>query len=787
MYHALKEAFLNPADEFSPVPFWFWNDELTEEELSRQIQDFHDKGISGFVIHPRKGLPRSIPYLSDRFMHFVRFAVEEAQRLHMHVVLYDEAMYPSGSAHGMVVQRNPEYASCCLRMEVLPEAASPKMDSGESLIALLAARRNEDSLTGIRRLPAEGGENLLCEGEICLALIECYSLGTIRGVHEGEDDGEPGAPPAADLLNPDAVDAFIELTHERYYEALSPHFGKTIIAIFTDEPSVTGRGGRKDVRGWTRGFLDDFITAGGQLEDLPALWMDIGERTEAVRAIYRRAVNHRLGSVYYGKLASWCEAHHIALTGHPAKSYDIGLLGPFQLPAQDVVWRYTGPEQEKGLLSEHSVLAKCAPDAARHRLRRRNANECFGCCGPDGVQWAFTVDDMKWYIDWLCVRGANLLFPHAFFYSVRTPVQSNERPPDVGPNSLWWPDYGIIAAYIRRLCWLMTDSRNVTPIAVLCQEDSMPADACAGLYRTQREFNYLEADLLASPACRVENGALNIAAQSYRYLLTDGDVPLKKEAADKLAEFVRQGGAVLSSPFDLSLLPQDAHASDPCPQLRVSHIEKGGLTFYLLTNEGEETVDTLLNVPVSGHMEWWNAWDGSIRPVLKEEDGFRLILPRRESLILCVDPSVQEDPARSISFDHPETGCIQPLPHISWHVSCPDGRKLPFSVVEPDENGRLPGWHEWPGMADYSGTVAYEAELHLNGAAYIDLGEAHEMTRVLVDGQEVSLRLWAPHVHRLPERGRARVRIEVRNTQANRMEPLSLPSGLIGPVRILSK
>ena len=186
-------------------------------------------------------------------------------------------------------------------------------------------------------------------------------------------------------------------------------------------------------------------------------------------------------------------------------------------------------------------------------------------------------------------------------------------------------------------------------------------------------------------------------------------------------------------------------------------------------------------------MEWWNAWDGSIRPVLKEEDGFRLILPRRESLILCVDPSVQEDPARSISFDHPETGCIQPLPHISWHVSCPDGRKLPFSVVEPDENGRLPGWHEWPGMADYSGTVAYEAELHLNGAAYIDLGEAHEMTRVLVDGQEVSLRLWAPHVHRLPERGRARVRIEVRNTQANRMEPLSLPSGLIGPVRILSK
>ena len=30
----IRAAFANPADEYSPFPFWFQNDELTEEEIS---------------------------------------------------------------------------------------------------------------------------------------------------------------------------------------------------------------------------------------------------------------------------------------------------------------------------------------------------------------------------------------------------------------------------------------------------------------------------------------------------------------------------------------------------------------------------------------------------------------------------------------------------------------------------------------------------------------------------------------------------------------------------------
>lgn len=120
MTQSLKEQFLNPAKEFTPIPFWFWNDDLREKEIIRQIQDFNDKGVNGFVLHPRIGIPEDIRYLSEPFMDLVYRSVQEADRLGMFVILYDEGMYPSGSANGKVVAENPTYATRGLQMIEYP-------------------------------------------------------------------------------------------------------------------------------------------------------------------------------------------------------------------------------------------------------------------------------------------------------------------------------------------------------------------------------------------------------------------------------------------------------------------------------------------------------------------------------------------------------------------------------------------------------------------------------------------------------------------------------------------
>ncbi len=49
--------------------------------------------------------------------------------------------------------------------------------------------------------------------------------------------------PSGNVMNPEAVDRFIELTHERYFaKRLAEHFGKTVPAIFTDEPHFVAKG-----------------------------------------------------------------------------------------------------------------------------------------------------------------------------------------------------------------------------------------------------------------------------------------------------------------------------------------------------------------------------------------------------------------------------------------------------------------------------------------------------------------------------------------------------------------
>ncbi len=45
----------NPPREFTAIPFWFLNGELTAEELRRQLADFAAHGIYGVVLHPAYG------------------------------------------------------------------------------------------------------------------------------------------------------------------------------------------------------------------------------------------------------------------------------------------------------------------------------------------------------------------------------------------------------------------------------------------------------------------------------------------------------------------------------------------------------------------------------------------------------------------------------------------------------------------------------------------------------------------------------------------------------------
>jgi len=188
----------------------------------------------------------------------MRFAIEKVSERHMWVILYDEGMYPSGSSSGQVVAENPKFRTrglVCIDLDEaknkndisgvrLDKKGEPDLIEGQNFVAIVQRKKNGHRLAVVDRAVQEG-----------------YSL--IRGLHFVERDPPcrndhkevaENSPPA-DILNPDAIVCFIRLVYQRYYDEFGHHFGKTVKAIFTDEPSLLARRAERGMVPGTTGIL----------------------------------------------------------------------------------------------------------------------------------------------------------------------------------------------------------------------------------------------------------------------------------------------------------------------------------------------------------------------------------------------------------------------------------------------------------------------------------------------------------------------------------------------------
>ena len=657
-----------------------------------------------------------------------------AAELGMKVVLYDEGMYPSGSAHGMVVEANPEFAS-------------------KGIIILDEHKAQE-------KLAAEENAQVIAELSGGRKLVYGFAGGTIRGIHFGEDDGEPGAPKAADILNPDAVDEFIRLTHDRYYAELKEYFGNTVIAFFTDEPSAMGRGTGR-YRAWAKGMERELEEAGGRVEELEALFVNTG-RTVAGRSdieeteenttvrLYHKMIKRKLREIFYARLSNWCEAHGIALIGHPAESNDIEEELYFHIPGQDLIMRRVSPETG-GLREFDSVQAKLAADIARHLGRRRNANECFGVCYRDRIPWYMTAGDMKWYIDWLGLRGVNLYIPHAFYYSVEG-ERKGERPPDVGPNNIWWRHYRRFSDYMKRLSYLSADSVNSAEIAVLCDNNNVPYEEIACLYENQVEFNYLPAALLEQ--AKVQGGKVCIQGYAYTKVLNVLGQSYGEKFADKL-------GGLMVTDTD-SLLKSEIELEKPCRTLRKVHLKKNGAEMYLFGNEGSDPICTRVTIHGLQNPGFVDLWRGTAYTVEGAGESFCLYLQPSETLLVVKDGAVFCEEKRTADW---------------YRTEYPDWTQR--FVMADLNGGTRDKLGDNSGVNSVSYTLQYEAAAADEKLRFSVRGE--EMVECFCNGKFVDVSFWGTHRFELSgflQKGSNEIRLVVTGNAANVYEHAGIAFGL---------
>ncbi len=655
----LLDLLQNPSDEFTPIPFWFLNGYLTHKELRRQLGDFVEHGVHGVVVHPRMGISKHIVYLSDTYFKYIETIIQTADSLGMKIVLYDEGMYPSGSANGQIVREEPQLAS----------------------EGILLTRDIKDK------------DEVLAETEKGFLVVR-KSGGTLRGIHWGEDDGEPNAPLTADILNPVAVDKFISLTHEAYYQRFKKFFGNTIIGFFTDEPSILGR----NVEGmfpWTHKFAKEFTLAGGNLKNLSALFY--GE-TNNDTELYHNMILQKECDVYYGKLSAWCEKHGIALMGHPHQSDDIEVQRYFHVPGQDLVLRWLAPEKS-GIEGIDSTMAKCSADAARIMDRRRNANEVFGACNKDNNPWYFTGGDMKWYLDWLAVRGVNMYIPHAFYYSIAG-KRKEERPPDVGPNNIWWPYYRLWSDYMKRLACLMTDTELITSVAVLCRNRNLYPEEVAALYQNQISFQYLPESVWKDCVVDRTNGELIYKEQKFRIIL-GAENSLFSDLCNNIEK-----------------AKKDCDCTPCAPMLRCAHFKRENTECWFLVNEGNQTIQTTLTLFGADKLGNYDLWNNKAYKQVSylTEAGLNteIILKRRESILLFSCNTEEYD-----ALD-------MPMPKILLKPS--------FKLIKEDKT-------DYKKM--YFASIETTSEM-INKEIVLEI-DGEDMAELSVNGVMLPVSFWSPH------------------------------------------
>lgn len=564
------------------------------------------------------------------------------------------------------------------------------------------------------------------------------------------------------------MDEFIRLTHDRYYENLKEYFGNTVFAFFTDEPCALGRNAGR-YREWCRGLEEEILAAGGRLEELEGLFIKTGAvagREDVVSTVqnptvtlYHQLIKKKLRDIFYARLSGWCESHGIALMGHPAESNDIEEELFFHIPGQDLILRRVSPETG-GLREFDSVQAKLSADIARHLGRRRNANECFGVCNRENIPWYFTAGDMKWYIDWLGQRGVNLFVPHAFFYSVLG-QRKGERPPDVGPNNIWWRHYRRFSDYFKRLAWLMTDSVNGAKAAVLCDNNKVPYEEVACLYENQIEFNYLPAAVLeqamSEQKALVKGGKLCIAGYEYSVILNTLGENYERLLPEGVRE-VHTGEELLDDPSLRSRLV----LKEQCKTVRLNTLTKDGTTMYLLGNEGDTLVRTEVSVDFDGPVLLFDLWKGEAYSLGKSE--FELWLDPSETVLVLPAEAAGQSSAGGVSGIEMKVEMREEMPakrrdrFVDWTSR--------FTLTEERDNEAVYTCH--CKALDLGNTTGFFVK-------------GSEMVECYCNGQFVDVSFWGKHFFDLEghlKEGDNEIRLVCTGNAANIYENAHVPFGL---------
>ncbi len=558
-----RELFENPTSEYRGAPFWAWNTVLDKNELERQAECLKEMGFGGYHMHCRTGM--ATPYMSDEFLALVGDCVKKAEDEGMLAWLYDEDRWPSGFGGGLVT-KNPEYRAKYLLFTPVPygkgegakasvrsSAAAGRSENGE-LLAVYDVALNPDGTLG-HYARADAGSP--AGGTRWYAYLETplpnpwYNNQTY-----------------VDTLNPQAIRAFLACTHEKYREKLGEKFGKSIPAIFTDEPQFVHKqtldyaDSKMDVViPWTTDMEDTFQAAYGEslLDRLPELFWEQAEgQVSLTRYRYHDHVAERFSSAFADSCGDWCRKNGLALTGHmmeePTLQSQTAALGEamrsyraFAIPGIDMLCD-----------RQEYTTAKQAQSAVHQLGREGMLSELYGV-----TNWDFDFRGHKLQGDWQAALGVTVRVPHLSWVSMKGEAK-RDYPASINYQSPWYREYPLIENHFARLNTALTRGKPRVKVGVIHpvetfwlhygpkeqtklkreELDERFESLTRWLLFGAVDFDFICESLLPG-LCEEAGAPLRVGEMAYDVVLVPGCETLRGTTLERLEAFRQAGGNLI--------------------------------------------------------------------------------------------------------------------------------------------------------------------------------------------------------------------------------------------------
>lgn len=649
--------------QYRGAPFWSWNDDLDPEELRRQVRSMCESGMGGFFMHARRGL--ITPYMSEEYFECHRACIDEAKKLGMSAWLYDEDCWPSGSAGGVTPAKGPFFQAKVLHLDTV---TGGEADADERTLAVYNYKADGDAITAFERVSSAALRTATGE-----KLLHCY--------------WSPNG--YIDALSEQAVEQFIDSTHDAFAKVFSAEFGKSVPGIFTDEPNYHRVP-------WTLDFADEFKKRMGYdvLDEIVRVFRDVGD-CRKVRHDFWRVVTELYVEAFSKQIYRWCDDHKLKFTGHQlyedTLEVQIGHIGAamphyeyMQVPGIDHLCRRIADP----------VLPKQVSSVAHQLGGRRVLSEMFGVSG-----WNMSFEDQKWIAEWQYALGVNLMCQHLCLYSLRG-WRKRDYPPSIYYQQPWWPRYREFENHFARLACALTSGKHVADVLLIHPIESGWAEfdvakpptvvrklnedfskVSSYLQEFHVDYDYGDESIMERHAS-VSGDRLKVGDAEYGLVVIPPVVTLRGSTFKLLSEWIARGGRVVvcggipelvdGAPSEEPQKALDGQRVVPVefealreavtdviePRIQVfdeygadartiyfQQRDLGGKQLFFLVNTDNKDVryDSVVRFAGSGKVEEWNLDTGEIAELPVREIGGWTVVEREfaptQSRLLSFDPT----------------------------------------------------------------------------------------------------------------------------------------------------